>query len=335
MNYKLYIITLSLCLFSFLAKGQDAVYSQFYADQLQLNPALTGLVAAPVVTLNYRNQWPNIPDAYTTFSAAYSQYLPRLHSGLGLRAEGDIAAGGLYTGVRIGLFYAYDIRFRDDLYIRLGLEGAFVNKRINWQKLIFLDQLNVATGTLNAQGTPNISNEKMLSNSNTYFDMSLGGVVNTKYFYAGFTAKHFNVPKERFIGSEEGNDELPVAFSFHAGSEFRLTRRNKIGTRAFLSPNVLFLKQQKFHQINVGAYLRYGIILGGIWFRHTFTNSDAVIFMAGIQKGIFKIAYSFDWTVSSLGMRTGGAHEIALLFNFGSNSSSSQNRYNDCLSLFR
>jgi hypothetical protein len=57
--------------------------------------------------------------------------------------------------------------------------------------------------------------------------------------------------------------------------------------------------------------------------------------MAGIQKGIFKVAYSFDLTISPLGMQTGGAHEISLYFNFENKNTSYQNRYNDCLNLFR
>jgi hypothetical protein len=40
-------------------------------------------------------------------------------------------------------------------------------------------------------------------------------------------------------------------------------------------------------------------------------------------------------TVSQLGMQSGGAHEISLLFNFENKAAKARNRYNDCLSLFR
>lgn len=316
--------------------SQDPTYSQFYAAPMQLNPALTGLVNAPVVNLNYRNQWPNIPDAYSTFSAAFSYYIPKINSGLGIMLEGDIAGAGIYSTYRVGLFYAYDIRFSEKFYIRAGLEANVVNSRLAWNKLVFLDQLNLETGAVDAHGNSNPTNEIQGTQSNTYFDLGTGLLINTPYFYAGISVKHLTAPKETFLNkTKDGSDELPIRYTINIGSEIRLTKRNKIGTKAFLSPNVLFVKQRTFHQLNLGAYARYGLFLGGIWFRHTFTNSDAVIFMAGIQKGVFKFAYSYDLTVSGLGVQSGGAHEISLTLNFESEKQKHRNKYNDCLEIFR
>jgi hypothetical protein len=74
-------------------------------------------------------------------------------------------------------------------------------------------------------------------------------------------------------------------------------------------------------------------LLGGLWFRHTFGNSDAIIVLAGYEMKFFKIVYSYDLTVSKLGTNTGGAHEISLIFNF-ENKKKYQD-YNNCLKLFR
>ena len=48
--------------------AQDPVFSQFYATPMQLNPAFAGTTYAPRITLNYRNQWPSWPNAYTTYA---------------------------------------------------------------------------------------------------------------------------------------------------------------------------------------------------------------------------------------------------------------------------
>jgi type IX secretion system PorP/SprF family membrane protein len=335
MKYRL-LILLGLLLFCAEIKAQDPVYSQFFAAPMQLNPALTGLVEAPVVTLNYRNQWPNIPDAYATYAVSVSHYASKLNSGFGALVEADIAGGGIYATYRVGLFYAYDIRFSKKFYIRAGLEGSFVNSRLAWNKLVFLDQLNLATGSVDVNGNTNPTNEAQGSSSINYFDLGTGILVNTPYFYAGVSVKHLTTPRESFLSTyQNGSDELPIRYAIHAGSEIRLTKNNKIGRQAFLSPNVLFVKQRDFHQLNVGTYARYGIFLGGIWFRHTFTNADAVIFMVGIQKGVFKLGYSYDLTVSKLGAESGGAHEISLTLNFENKKRKHQNRYNDCLEIFR
>lgn len=316
--------------------AQDPVYSQFFAAPMQLNPALVGLVDAPVVTLNYRNQWPNIPNAYSTYAVGVSRYFPKANSGLGALVEADVAGGGIYATYRVGLFYAYDIRFSKKFYIRAGLEANFVNSRLAWNKLVFLDQLNVATGAVDINGKPNPTNEAQGSQRINYFDLGTGMVFNTPYFYLGAALKHLTSPKESFLGqAEDGSDVLPLSYTIHAGSEIRLTKRNKLGSKAFLSPNAVFVKQREFAQLNLGAYIRYGIFLGGIWFRHTFTNTDAVIFMVGIQKGVFKLGYSYDLTLSKLGSDSGGAHEISLTLTFENKKRKHRNRYNDCLEIFR
>lgn len=310
-------------------QAQDPVYSQYFSAPLQLNPALTGLVEAPVLTLNYRNQWPNIPNAYATYAASVSQYFSKIHSGFGALVEADVAGQNIHAKYRVGLFYAYDVRFNRDFYIRGGLEFNAVHLRLNWNKLVFLDQLT--TGRM-----PSSNSREIKGNSNTtYIDIGTGLLLNTPYFYAGFSLQHLNAPRVALTTNQDGSAALPMRYSLHAGSKIKLQRSKIRATKSFLSPTALFVQHQTFRQLNLGAYIQHGIILGGIWFRHTFSNTDAVIVLLGIQTGIFKIAYSYDITVSALNIATGGAHEIALTFNWWHKKQNSRNRYNDCLEIFR
>lgn len=335
MKFRFLLLFLLLYLHN-SSTAQDPVYSQFQAAPMQLNPALTGVVAAPVITLNYRNQWPNLPDAYSTFAATFSHYVPNIHSGFGVMVEADVAGGGIYNTYKGSLFYAYDIRFTEKFYLRAGLEAGFVNARLAWNKLVFLDQLDLETGAVDGSGNPNPTQEVQGSSSITYFDLGAGLLLNTPYFYAGFSVKHLTVPREVYTTNvKDDAGELPIRYSIHIGSEIQLNKRNKLKTKTFLSPNILFTKQRMFHQLTFGAYIQYGIFLGGVWFRHTFSNADAVIWMVGIQKGVFKLAYSYDLTVSALGMQAGGAHEISLMLNFENKKEKHRNRYNDCLGIFR
>jgi type IX secretion system PorP/SprF family membrane protein len=314
-------------------KAQDPVFSQFFHAPLQLNPALTGTSAAPVFHLNYRNQWPSINQAYVTYAASYNQFAPKYNSGFGLSVLADVAGNGIYTGTQIGMSYAYSLQFDRDFYIRLGLEGNFVSKRLAWDKLIFFDQIDVETGAYDANGNLNPTAENQPGLSQNYFDFGFGALLHTPYFYGGVSLKHINSPQEGFYQINENYGELPARFSLHAGGKIPLTQYNKLRKSSFISPNVLFVKQRQFHQLNVGAYAQYDIFLGGIWFRHTFSNADAVIFMLGFEKNAFKIAYSYDLTVSQLGAASGGAHEVSLILNFGGNLP--QKDYNDCLQMFR
>lgn len=313
--------------------AQDPVFSQFYASPLQLNPALTGTVDAPVFHLNYRNQWPSLQQAYVTYAASYSQLAPKLNSGFGVSVLADVAGNGIYTGTQIGMHYAYEIRFNDELYIRTGLEANFINKRLAWEKLIFLDQIDIESGPYDSNGNPYPTDETQPNLNINYFDFGFGSMIYTPYFYGGIALKHINAPEEGFLRINNTFGELPMRLTVHAGGQIPLNAHNKYKKQAFISPNLLFAKQREFHQLNVGAYAKYDVFLGGVWFRHTFTNADAVIFMVGFEKKFFKIAYSFDLTVSRLSMASGGAHEISLVFNF-ENKKRGQD-YNDCLNLFR
>jgi type IX secretion system PorP/SprF family membrane protein len=320
-----------LSLWVTVGQTQDPVYSQYFSAPMQLNPALTGLVEAPVITLNYRNQWPNIPNAYSTYAASVSHYVANLHSGFGALVEADVAGQDAHAKYRVGLFYAYDIRFSEDFYIRGGFEFNAVNVRLDWNKLIFLDQL-----TAGAAAPAPTSQEVQGQNSLTYVDLGTGLLVNTPYFYVGLSLQHINAPRVAFsTNTLDGSEVWPMRYSLHAGSKINLRRPRQRGPKSFLSPTVLFAQQRAHRQLNLGAYVQHGIILGGIWFRHTFSNADAVIVLLGLQTGMFKVAYSYDLTVSALNVATGGAHEIALTFNWWEKNKKNRNRYNDCLEIFR
>lgn len=320
---------------NFVAQAQDPIFSQFYAAPLALNPAMTGITDAPMIHLNYRNQWSAMPNAYATYSASFHQYLPKANSGLGVSALADVAGNGIYSTFQAGLHYAYDIRFSKKAFVRAGIEADFINKRLAWNKLVFFDQLNPLTGAVDANGNPNPTDETQPGLSINYVDLGLGTMVNTPYFYAGFAVHHLTAPKESFLRINGYLGEVPLRLTFHAGAEIPLQRNNKLKQYAFLSPSILFTKQRQFHQLNVGAYCRYNLFLGGLWFRHTFSNADAVIVMVGFQKSFLKIGYSFDFTLSKLSLRAGGTHEISLTFNFQNEKKKHSQRYSDCMQMFR
>ena len=81
---KASFLILLLSLFS-LARGQDAEYSQFYANPIYLNPGFAGTSALPRVIINYRNQWPQKGNTFVNYSLSYDQYFKKLNGGLGVQ----------------------------------------------------------------------------------------------------------------------------------------------------------------------------------------------------------------------------------------------------------
>ena len=322
-------------MFGFTAKAQDPIYSQYYAAPLQLNPAFAGNTYAPHISLNYRNQWPSLSQAYVSYSVAYSQFFKEYNSGLGLMLLADDAGQGLYKTTKASAVYAYRVAVNDDLFLKLGVEGSLVRISLGWDKFIFPDQVDPELGTNSGGGTPFPTEEIRPENiANTYFDASAGILLYSSRFYAGITTKHLNTPNESFLEINENLDGgLPLRLGMHAGYEFKFREGNKKRPASFISPNVMFVKQGDFGQLNVGAYGNLGRIFGGVWYRQGFANPDAAIVLLGVQAGGYKIGYSYDITVSRLTLgRSGGSHEISLIMNF---EKPEEVDYNDCFGLFR
>ena len=336
---------LFLLLFSGVAKAQDPLFSQFYSMPLVMNPAFAGTTYAPRLSATYRNQWPIHADnttAYATYAASYEQFIPAFNSGFGVLVLTDNDGSGLFKTTNFMASYAYRIAVNDEFNIRLGINAGFKQSNIDWDRLVFLDQLDPITGSVDPFGNPNITNELRPEDlTATVFDVGTGILAYNSKYYGGISLQHLTTPDEGFFRTNSSLlDGLPLRTSIHAGAEFIVKEGNKRTPSSFISPNILFAKQGDQGQINAGAYYNHGLVFAGGWFRYAFTNADAVIAVVGMQYDILKIGYSYDFTVgSSLAAKTGGAHEISLVLNFDNSeavrSKRRAERYNDCFKIFR
>jgi len=264
-------------------KAQDPVFSQFYAAPLQLNPAFAGNTYAPFVTLNYRSQWSGFADfgTYNTYAASFSQFVEGLNSGIGLMVQADDAGNGIYQTTRVSGFYSYKIAISKDLSLKFGIEGTLAQSRLDWNQLVFGDQIDV-TGAVDATSA---EQQPDLLNIN-YGDISTGLLIYNPYFYGGLAIKHINRPDESILGINGNTSSgLPVRLTIHGGTQ-------------------------------IDAYLGFGSFFAGGWFRYSSSNPDAAIGLVGFQKDAFKFGYSYDFTVSGLIGNSGGTHEFSMVLNF-------------------
>lgn len=341
---RLLTILLFACFFSSTLVAQDPVFSQFYAAPIQLSPAFAGNTLEPRVTLNYRNQWPVFADefAYVTYAASYEQFLEPMNSAVGLMVMTDNAGGGIWKTNKFSATYGYRLQVTRDFFVKFGVEAGVTQSALDWNKLTFPDQLHPINGREDPLGNPYLTEEiRPLNTSKTYFDISTGLLAYSNGFYVGLSAKHLNTPDETILGIDDNvNGGLPVRFSVHGGLQIPLSTGNNKKWGSFISPNVMLIKQGDFGQVNAGAYLGFGMLFGGVWYRHAWGNPDAAIALIGFQQGILKIGYSYDYTVSRLAAGSpGGSHEISITFNFDNSEAAKRrkraSRYNDCFRMFR
>ena len=284
--------------------AQDPQFTQFYANPLYLNPAFAGAKRCPRVNMNYRNQWPAISGTFVTYSASFDMNIDKLHGGIGAYFMADRAGEGTLNTFEGALMYAYHLNVTRKFSLRFGAQAAVIQRSIDWSRLTFGDMIDPRYGFIyqTAEVQPN--------ESRIFADFSAGFVGYTEWIYFGFAAHHLTMPDEGFAGVSK----LPIKFTGHAGGNITFGKR---AVRPWvLSPNLLYQHQQDFQQLNYGFYLSKMGVVGGLWFRQSFTNPDAFIFLLGYQTGAFKFGYSYDVTVSALSNATAGSHELSLGLQF-------------------
>jgi len=159
----------------------------------------------------------------------------------------------------------------------------------------------------------------------TLFDFGGGFILYSTNFFIGGAAKHILQPTTTFY--DDNSAITPMFIIGHIGGTIKLSNVKK--ERFYMAPNAAFSMQGEYKMVNVGSIMNRKSFFGGLSLRHAFKNTDALIFLVGLSKGILKIGYSYDVTLSGLSNGSGGAHEISLVLNFaekGDNWRTMQNK---------
>ncbi|MBC8111620.1 MAG: type IX secretion system membrane protein PorP/SprF [Verrucomicrobia bacterium] len=318
------------CLFATLVfatlKAQDPQFSQFYANPLYQNPAFAGSSLMNRVVLNYRYQWPSLQANYQTFSASYDRFFQKINSGLGVQVLNDLQGFGRLNSLQASVSYAYQLKLSDKFSARAGLQAAYVQRNIGYFGLTFGSQF-----TGNGFDTdPSSSGEDLSTAVKRYFDASAGVLLFTDQFFLGISAHHLTLPSQSFI--TRFGDRLPLKIQVQTGWKIPLDDKTKFGLaenvtgqERSLTPAILYKQQGLAQQLDVGLYLTLEPLVVGAWYRGLpvfpnkfvgINNHDAVIALVGMKFQGLSVGYSYDFTISQLGASSGGAHEIAIIYEW-------------------
>jgi type IX secretion system PorP/SprF family membrane protein len=285
-------------------RSQDPTFTQFFSNPIYLNPALAGSSGCPRVSMNYRNEWPQLTGNYVTYSAAFDTYSKGIQGGIGLIAMHDQQGQGTITTSMLGGIYSYNLKVNRKFSFMFGARAAWFQKFLDWDKLTFGDMIDPRRGFIYQTGDVPRGNGRR-----GFFDASAGFVGFGKNFYFGGAVHHLNRPDESMI---LGESRLPMRFTGHAGADIKLGNRGKYYNTTSIMPNIIYQYQNGFQELNIGTYVKYGNFTVGAWYR----NRDAFILCFGITTDKFKLGYSYDITVSKLGNGiSGGSHEVSMGFN--------------------
>jgi type IX secretion system PorP/SprF family membrane protein len=316
------ILTISLTLFMLAAQAQDPRFSQFFASPLTLNPALTGRFDGNLrVAGNYRNQWPTINNAFTTYSLSVDApiltgRLPEIDRlAVGIQGFADEQADGVLKNTYWSLSTAYHKGLDEDGFhsVTIGFQGTYAQKRLNTANLKFEDQLR-------GDGFTGITNEifdPQQTNIN-YFDLNAGMLFSGVFegninYYAGASMYHINRPRESFKGALF---DLNPRYTVHAGAYF------PVGATTTLHTTALYQNQAGASEAVLGGALGFNLnndieyspttFYAGSWYRF----GDALIPYIGLEFGSWRFGASYDVNTSSLraASNSRGGFELSIIF---------------------
>lgn len=307
-------------LLSMEVSAQDIHYSQFYANPIYLNPALTGAAQAGRMGVNYRNQWPGINQSITSFSASFDTYASRVNSGMGLIFNRSQQSHTQLSISEIGISYAYAARLTDQSFLRLGGQVAYVDRDAYFGKLLFGSQIDDA-GTISDFSGENLGADFR----HQFVDYSAGLLYNSQAIWLGVSAHHLGQPNISFLDGHIS--QLPLKISAHGGIKFPLDglAGNRI-SRPELTAAFNYKNQGPFQQLDLGMQLHVEPLVLGLWYRGLPVKRtedpghESLVALVGITLGNgLDVGYSYDYTISTLGNATSaGAHELSLRYTLAS-----------------
>lgn len=316
MKKILFFVIFSITIGAVIA--QDPQFSQYYQSPLYLNPGFTGITNQQRATFVHRNQWPNLPQAFSTFAASYDIWVDEIRSGIGILATTDRAGTAGWRTTTVGLNYSYKVKLTEKVVFSPGIYfGYGINGLDRSRLLSYGDGLEFNGETLDPLN-PRLGSAQ-------YFDVGAGFVLYNKDLFLGASFSHLNTPNLSILSTET---RLPMKAVVHGGG--RITLRKGIRTVAkpsYLTPSFIYRVQGPISQMDVGVNYHVDPVSLGVWYRGkpwetTVANSvqqDAFIFVLGIylMKNM-SIGYSYDFSTSGLSTASGGAHEISVVYEFES-----------------
>ncbi len=319
--------------------AQDPHFSQFYANPLLLNPALTGTSDGRFrVSTAYRDQWRSaLDDPFRTYTLSgdvsypinerTSKYPDRF--AVGINFFGDRVSTIDFNTTQLSVYGAYhkSLDQRTQQFLSAGFYIGVGQKNLNFENLTFEDQFNAIDGYTLPSG------EFLPNNNFGYADMGLGinysiSPTRTTNFYAGVGVFHINTPNISFYKDEFTNDPnlvtrnlLDPRISIYTGASFSLPIMWSI------QPRVLILLQDIHKEYNIGTNFRYQLDNDatqffhiGPWLRITDhvdkAGPESAILAVGFETGSFLLGLSYDHNLRDLTNRRSGLNSFELSITF-------------------
>ncbi len=268
---------------------QIPLHSQYMMDLSMVNPAVAGSYDFTPISLNYRQQWVGFEGAPITQNLNMHKYIGN-NVGLGLSFFNEVTSPTRRTGIQLS--FAYHIPLSDDFSKKLsfGLSPVFFQHYLN-ADLITTDQPNdpAVINGFNNQFCPDANFGVMFTKDNKY--------------YVGLSVFNLlQIRRDLFQLMDQVENPIERSYYFVAGYKFQLNEKFAIEPSG--------LAQYQFH-----APFQFDVNLRGVYADRfglgaSYRYQDAIVYMAFVSFGNFRVGYSYDMTLSDINQYSFGTNEF-------------------------
>jgi type IX secretion system PorP/SprF family membrane protein len=286
---KIFFITvLATSSFAICEAQQYPVFSQYYFNELVINPAYAGSHVKLSATAMYRNQWLNFPGAPKTYNFSSHTSLLKNRIGVGIMFNHDEI--GSYKNNHVYGYYAYKIHFTDAT-LSMGLQAGFNLLGADFSSLDLQSPGDASFSNVTNELKPNFGAGLFFNKKNYFFGFSVPFILNNNVINS-FEGLAADIREARY-------------YFFRSGILLPLDRLDQVK----VNPSILVRAQEGqplSFDIN-SSIIFYDIFsLGG-----SYRLGDSFISYIDLKlSDRLHFGYSYDWTSSDLNGFSNGTHEF-------------------------
>lgn len=298
MKNRFFIILLGLFAISSYAQ-QDAQFTQYMYNTININPAYAGSRGVLSVFALHRTQWVGLDGAPSTNSFSINTPVNNSNIGLGLSFINDKI--GPSDDNSISADVSYSVKTSETFKLSFGVKATANLLNIDFSKVSKYNPYdNLAQYNIDSKFSPNIGAGIYYHSNKTYVGFSVPNFLETEHYNNSATSPSNSVASER------------MHYHFIAGHVFDLNESIK-----FKPALLTKLVQGAPLQVDASANFMFNekFVLGA-----AYRWDAAASLMAGFQiNKSWYIGYGYDLETTKLANYNSGSHEIFLRFELFNN----------------
>lgn len=279
---------------------QDAQYTQYMYNTVNINPAYAGSRGVMSIFGLHRTQWVGLDGAPVTNAASIHAPINNSNVGLGLSLVNDRI--GPSDENNIAVDFSYTINTSETYKLSFGLKASANLLNVDFTKLNIYDPSDPRFQyNIDNKFSPNVGAGVYLHSDHSYIGLSVPYLLETKHFDKGA-----GNDSESFVAKERLNYYLIAGYVFDLDYDLKfkpsLLTKMVEGAPLQVDLSANFLFNDRF---TAGVAYRWSAALSG---------------MVGFQvTDSWFIGYAYDAETTKLANYNSGSHEIFLRFELFKN----------------